>query len=70
VGPGHTKGVVRGWLRSAAPDRSKEQFITNITASTNPLLRSLLVVKRTLRFALHMSASDPKRTGNHEVMKE
>jgi hypothetical protein len=28
----------------------------------NPLLRSLLGVKRTCRFALHMSAFDPKRT--------
>ena len=27
-----------------------------------PLLRSLLEVKRTCRFALHMSANDPKRT--------
>jgi hypothetical protein len=28
----------------------------------NPLLRSLLRVKRTWLFALHMSAFDPKRT--------
>src|SRR6478672_8482170 len=28
----------------------------------NPLLRSLLGVKRTCPFALHMSAYDPKRT--------
>ena len=28
----------------------------------NPLSRSLLGAKRTCRFALHMSASDPKRT--------
>ena len=28
----------------------------------NPLLRSLLGVKRTCRFALQMSAFDPKRT--------
>ena len=28
----------------------------------NPLLRSLLGVKRTCLFALHMSAFDPKRT--------
>ena len=28
----------------------------------NPLLQSLSGVKRTYRFALHMSAYDPKRT--------
>src|SRR6476646_5385342 len=33
-----------------------------MTLCGNPLLRSLLCVKRTLPFALHMSACDPKRT--------
>src|SRR5262245_53253067 len=31
----------------------------------NPLLRSLLGVKRTCLFAAHMSAFDPKRTSCH-----
>jgi hypothetical protein len=34
----------------------------DMTVCANPLLRSLLGVKRTYRFALHMSAFDPKRT--------
>ena len=33
-----------------------------MTFCGNSLLRSLLGVKRTCHFALHMSASDPKRT--------
>jgi hypothetical protein len=32
-----------------------------------PLLRSLLGVKRTWLFALHMSANDPKRTLAHHL---
>src|SRR4029453_8610238 len=34
----------------------------DITVCGNPLSRSLLGVKRTCPFALHMSAFDPKRT--------
>jgi len=34
----------------------------DMTLRGNPLSRSLLGVKRTCRFALHMSAYDPKRT--------
>jgi len=34
----------------------------DMTLCGNPLLRSLLGVKRTCPFALHMSAFDPKRT--------
>jgi hypothetical protein len=34
----------------------------DMTLRGNPLLRSLLNVKRTSLFALHMSAFDPKRT--------
>src|SRR5262245_65712589 len=34
----------------------------DMTLCGNPLLRSLLGAKRTCRFALHMSAYDPKRT--------
>jgi|SRR5262249_20870052 len=33
-----------------------------MTVCGSPLLRSLLGAKRTYRFALHMSAFDPKRT--------
>jgi hypothetical protein len=33
-----------------------------MTFCENPLSRSLLGAKRTCPFALHMSASDPKRT--------
>jgi hypothetical protein len=33
----------------------------------NSLLRSLLGVKRTCPFALHMSANDPKRTSPYET---
>jgi hypothetical protein len=33
-----------------------------MTVCGNSLLRSLLMTKRTCRFALHMSANDPKRT--------
>jgi hypothetical protein len=33
-----------------------------MTLCGNPLLRSLLGVKRTCLLALHMSANDPKRT--------
>jgi hypothetical protein len=34
----------------------------DMTFAGGPLSRSLLGVKRTCRFALHMSANDPKRT--------
>jgi len=34
----------------------------DMTVCGNPLSRSLLGAKRTCRFALHMSAFDPKRT--------
>ena len=34
----------------------------DVTVSASPLSRSLLWVKRICPFALHMSASDPKRT--------
>ena len=34
----------------------------DMTFCENPLSRSLLGVKRTCPFPLHMSASDPKRT--------
>jgi hypothetical protein len=34
----------------------------DMTLCGNPLLRSLLGIKRTWRFAAHMSAYDPKRT--------
>jgi len=37
----------------------------DMTVCGNPLSRSLLGVKRTCRFALHMSAFDPKRTPCH-----
>jgi hypothetical protein len=33
-----------------------------------PLLRSLLGVKRTCLFALHMSACDPKRTSRNRIL--
>jgi hypothetical protein len=38
------------------------RFRGTATVFRNPLLRSLLGVKRTSLFAAHMSASDPKRT--------
>src|SRR5215475_9310719 len=37
----------------------------DMTVCGNPLSRSLLGVKRTCLFALHMAAYDPKRTSCH-----
>jgi hypothetical protein len=45
-----------------APHMSALRGEADTTGCGSPLLRSLLGVKRTLRFALHMSANDPKRT--------
>src|SRR6478735_5042610 len=54
IGPKRTSQV--------APHMSAFGGIADMTLCGNPLLRSLLGVKRTLPFALHMSACDPKRT--------
>jgi hypothetical protein len=45
-----------------APHMSAFGGEADMTLRGNPLLRSLLGVKRTWLFALHMSAYDPKRT--------
>jgi hypothetical protein len=45
-------------LATGAPTRMRR----NSTMPTTPLSRSLLGVKRTYPFALHMSAFDPKQT--------
>jgi hypothetical protein len=41
---------------------TKQTFVFRMTLCGNPLLRSLLGVKRTCLFALQMSAYDPRRT--------
>jgi hypothetical protein len=41
---------------------SGDTGINNSEPSGNPVSRSLLGIKRTCPFALHMSANDPKRT--------
>src|SRR5215475_6498503 len=46
----------------AAPHMSAFGGKADISIGTCPLSRPLLGVKRTCRFALHRSASDPKRT--------
>src|SRR5512143_2373857 len=45
-----------------APHMSALGGKADLTVCGNPLLRSLLGVKRTCLFASHMSAFDPKRT--------
>jgi len=43
--------------------------IADMMRGSGPLSRSLLGVKRTWLFALHMSASDPKRTSDVPALR-
>jgi hypothetical protein len=49
-------------IRASALHMSAFGGKADMTLCGNPLLRSLLGVKRTWACALHMSANDPKRT--------
>jgi hypothetical protein len=58
---------VRYWPKAdslVAPHMSAFGGKADMTLCGNPLLRSLLGVKRTSLFAAHMSAFDPKRTSD------